>query len=174
MVKIADSFSSSTTTNALRHQSSARSLDWFLHRTRFSFSSTSRPTVFLTSGSRDDTHTWAERRLAVPLQLLCRLPTHRVAAAGALTFQCWNDRPYCASAHLNHLSILWPDRWNGKLRTVGTTPHEASTKIFQKRAQSALLSVHDPQPKDGCGTELKTGKRNEQHGERKWLRTPQD
>ena len=39
-----------------------------------------------------------------------RLPTHSVAAAGALTFQCWNDRPYCASAQLNHLSILWPDR----------------------------------------------------------------
>ena len=46
----------------------------------------------------------------LPLQPLCRLPTHRVAAAGALTFQYRNDRPYCASADLNHLSILWPDR----------------------------------------------------------------
>ena len=39
-----------------------------------------------------------------------RLPTHRGAAAGVLTLQCWYDRPYCASAQLNHLSNLWPER----------------------------------------------------------------
>ena len=51
---------------------------------RFSFSSSSRPTVFLTSGSRDDPHTWVERRLAGHL--------------------------HCAGAQLNHPSILRPSR----------------------------------------------------------------
>ena len=34
--------------------------------------------------------------------------TTELHAAGALTFQCWNDRPSCASAQLNH--TLDPDR----------------------------------------------------------------
>ena len=39
-----------------------------------------------------------------------RLPTHRIAAAGALKFYCWHHRPHCAGAQSNHLSILRPDR----------------------------------------------------------------
>ena len=38
-----------------------------------------------------------------------RLPTHRVAAAKALTFYCWHHRPHCAGAQPNHLSIVRPD-----------------------------------------------------------------
>ena len=43
-----------------------------------------------------------------------RLPTHRVAAARALTFCCWHHRPHCAGAQSNQLSILRPDRQKGK------------------------------------------------------------
>ena len=38
-----------------------------------------------------------------------RLPTHRVAAAGAPLFYCWHHRPHCAGTQLNQLSILRPD-----------------------------------------------------------------
>ena len=36
-----------------------------------------------------------------------------------------------------------------RLIAVGTTPHEASTRNVQKMAQSALLSIHNRQKKDG-------------------------